>query len=105
MNKEQLFQNIETILNYLKEYNRIQVIDFSKNPSDKDLFKAVLKQVYPSVQPDLTCASCVVHLMNNLQAYYEREYSKWKKEQFHFVGIAEPQVEPKQKVPRRNKKK
>lgn len=77
----------------MEEYNRTQVINFSKNPSDIDLFRKVVKHIYPSIQPDFSCSSCVVALLHHLQAFYEREFKKYQKE-----NPVEAKVE-KQEVP------
>jgi len=78
MDKQQLFTGIEDLLVLLTEHRKSGTLTF-KSADDKALLRAIYKDIYPQVSPDLNCVTCILSYLNNLQAWYEREHPKYLK--------------------------
>ncbi|MFT3912249.1 MAG: hypothetical protein QM737_22670 [Ferruginibacter sp.] len=107
MTKEELFKNIEILLEVLKEHKRTQVLDF-KTSENLELFRKVVYAIVGYKVPlDTNCGGCVLHWLNTLLSYYERLYPEYLKT---LIPLNEEpnnenvQVEEKSKSRRRSKK-
>jgi hypothetical protein len=76
--KKELFQLIEPLIERLKEHQRTGSTRF-KDMDEKLTLRTVYKEIYPGVEVSLACDSCVLHCLNMLLSYYEREYPKYLK--------------------------
>ncbi len=71
MTKE-IFFDIQQLLPILKAYQAQGSAEITIE--QKLLLKKTYKQVNPSVTIDVSCGSCVVHVLYMLSAFFEREY-------------------------------
>ena len=88
MDKKELFDNIAFLLDKLKGYRQTQTLSFA-NHDEKLILQDVYKQIYPYLHVDLSCSGCVLSYLNNLEAWYEREYPKYAAER----QISDPQAD------------
>lgn len=64
-------QQIEMLLSYLTKYNQIGKLELGIEE------RIILKEVYSDifkVTPNIGCESCILHYLNMLLSYYEREF-------------------------------
>ena len=78
MEKSELFRMIEPLLEKLKDHQRTGTIIF-KDIDQKLSIKTVYREIHPGVNVELSCDSCVLHTLNLLLAWYEREYPKYQR--------------------------
>ena len=75
MNQEQLFDNIEQLLDVLATYQRTGHVKVTVE--QQILIRDSYRVIYPDVTVQLGCSSCILQYLNMLVAFYEREYPKF----------------------------
>ena len=94
MNKPELFQAIETLYPYLREY---QQKGTTKIPlHHQQLLKRVWEENIMRTTLNTGCSSCLVYAMNVAQSYYEREFPIWQAQNAPQPTPEEPKAEPPQ---------
>ncbi len=78
MERRELFQLIEPLIEKLKEHQQTGTIIF-KDMDQKLSIKTVYREIYPGVNVELSCSSCVLHCLNMILSFYEREYPKYQR--------------------------
>lgn len=86
MYPERIFKEIETLLPKVEQYNKTKSVYLSLD--EKLLIQKLYKELLPMSNPSLACDSCVIHYMNTLLSFHEREFPKFLKEN-------QPKVEEK----------
>jgi hypothetical protein len=75
MNQDTIFTNIQQLLPILREFQEkgTALINNDQRLLLKDTYIAVMGYV----QMDVACSSCVIHYLNILASYQDREYPKF----------------------------
>lgn len=87
MYDKSFFDRIKQLINKLETYRKTSTITF-KDMDEKLTLKDVYQTIYPSVQVDMSCPTCVTHYLLMLESFYQREYPI-------FIKKTEPVDEPK----------
>lgn len=66
--------NIEQLIPILKEFQTKGTANISID--EKLLLKKTYNNIHPHVQVDISCTTCILHYLNQLLAFYEREKPK-----------------------------
>jgi excinuclease UvrABC nuclease subunit len=69
-NKEQLLTHIQSLLPILSTYRLKGVATVTQE--HKDTLTRVYSIINPRVQVQLTCQSCLIHYLNMIQRYYDK---------------------------------
>ncbi len=77
---------IELLVNYLHTYNATGRMKI--DPDHILPFKRIYMDIY-RVTPNTGCITCVLHYLNQLQAFLEREKPKWIESQQPVVTVEE----------------
>jgi hypothetical protein len=87
--EKQLFTDIEKLLPRLEELQKSGTVDFTNAPEDVPLIGEVIKKLIQGIQPSLSCSTCIIHYLNTMLSFYEREYPIFQKSQMKEEFIVE----------------
>jgi len=108
MNNEQLYQHLQILAERLAEHRKTGVLTF-KDLDEKAMLKTTYQSIYGNIQMDLNCPSCILHYMNNLIAWYDRNRPKEQpieqviKQETTQEGPQDPPAEVKKPIRKKNK--
>src|ERR1035438_6310528 len=104
--KKQLFEQAAILVERMKTYRERGSLIFS-DMNEKRTISTVYSYIYPGVHPSLACDSCILLYLNQITAWFSREYPLYQKTIAELekpiaekipVVQKEPEVKKKEKI-------
>lgn len=77
MTDKEKFEGIQYLTGLLNQYNQKGNLKFTVE--DGQLLKSIYSPIFQVYNLSLSCSSCILHYLNSLLSYYEREYPLYQK--------------------------
>lgn len=79
MEQNQRILTIQNLIPYLETYNASGQVKMDTEARQQ--LKNVYADIYGINNPDINCSTCVIHYLNMLLSWYEREFAIWSADQ------------------------